>query len=180
MVELTASTLLPHRGQHGGFPAESGRAWLKAFDPACVTRDLTAVYSYAEGLGVQSFGMLGFCWGAWVVAQAADRHGRLKAGGWCHPSVQVGEVLGTSPGPLDLLRGVAVPIFSAVAGNDPEWLQAEGEGHAILASGAGVEHHSFPAMKHGWVLRSDLSDAANREGTEEAVRKAAAFFQARL
>jgi dienelactone hydrolase len=116
--------------------------------------------------------VVGFCWGAGIVARMLDENcaSRLPLAVACgvafHPSLR-GEEGRT------LVANVARPLLLAPAGDDPAPVQPDGELARMLAendkAGGGEAASSaaggrcvvpFPEMLHGWMTRGPLSDEA--------------------
>ncbi|RHY69197.1 hypothetical protein DYB38_007727 [Aphanomyces astaci] len=74
--------------------------------------------------GVTTFGAVGYCWGAWIVAKcSADSSTELSAGVSFHPSWRVEERYHGEGSGAKIAESITVPQLILTAGNDPNWLK---------------------------------------------------------
>ncbi|RHY63006.1 hypothetical protein DYB34_009059 [Aphanomyces astaci] len=74
--------------------------------------------------GVTTFGAVGYCWGAWIVAKcSADSSTELSAGVSFHPSWRVEERYHGEGSGAKIAESITVPQLILTAGNDPKWLK---------------------------------------------------------
>ena len=164
----------------GGFGSEGGTKMLRENDFAKVRGQLGEALAHLEGLGATSVGLLGFCWGAYMVFKACQeeaKHALVRAAVSAHPSLKVSQLIYDDDAPEDLAAKVAVPQLLLPAGND-DAVYKDGTLTGIMAE-RGVEGRSIPFedMRHGWVPRGDASDPAVASAVFKAVREGAAFFR---
>jgi len=156
--------------------------WLKRFPWEKVSKDLTAtVYPHLAAKGVESFGMMGFCWGSWVVLKASGT-GKLSAGVSAHPSHSKIEPLwgGTEE---KLFEAVQCPQLIMAAANDPDLHKPGGLDEKELKKkpfGDKCIVREFARQQHGWVPRGDISDAVIAEDVEAALSLTLEFFRTNL
>lgn len=115
----------------GGFQGKSEefatRDWLNQYTWERINEDLTTlVYPYLESRGIEKTGMVGSCWGGWIVFESSAGD-KLSAGVSFHPSLSRG-----TKTPDQMAEAVAVPQMVLAAGNDPVEVQEGGSIEAIL------------------------------------------------
>lgn len=115
------------------------------------------VYPYLEKKGVKKIGIMGICYGTYIVFNASTS-GKISAGINYHPSLtHFGD-------PEPLTENVKCPQLLLSAENDHEKVKEGGSVEKILKSkdfGDKCKVKDFPDMKHGWMNRGDLSVAEN-------------------
>lgn len=163
----------------GGFGSPGGKAFLEGHDWKSLAPKLDEVYAEMKANGVESIGIIGFCWGAWVVFHASST-GKVNAGVSCHPSVRVGPLL-YGEQETALAQAVTVPQCLMPASNDPANLKTGGElVNIINGNDVLCETHEYADMMHGWVPRGDASQPLVAEKVEHALTRATLFFRAHL
>jgi len=137
---------------------------------------------FLQSKGIESVGLIGFCYGCWVVFNiCADESfdlSMIKCGVNCHPSLGV-ETRIFERDPLPLVRRVRVPQLLLPAGNDPDDVKPGGEVLRILGEkefGGDCETVVFPEQQHGWVVRGDLNVEATKRDCELAIERALHYF----
>lgn len=162
------------------FAAEGGVDWFKSQDYDKMGPSIKACASFLqEKTGGQAIGVLGFCFGTWLLSKASstgDVDFACAVG--CHPATALESgVFGGSE--VDMLNGLKQPTLFLWAGNDSEIFTKDGEGKAALEkSGGGVVE--FEDMLHGWVSRGDVGDAVVKADVEKAVDNICSFFEANM
>eukprot|EP01129_Flabellula_baltica_P003123 TRINITY_DN12967_c0_g1_i1.p1 TRINITY_DN12967_c0_g1~~TRINITY_DN12967_c0_g1_i1.p1 ORF type:complete len:251 (+),score=49.95 TRINITY_DN12967_c0_g1_i1:44-796(+) len=143
------------------------------------------VIPYLSGVGVQSAGLMGFCWGGWLIfklcADEAVDTSIIKCGVHCHPSPQVEELVFQSD-PLLMARQLKdIPQLILSAGNDTDYVKPGAEYEKILTERniTCVTHH-FPDQSHGWVVRGDLTIPETDRDVKLALEKSLEFFKEML
>eukprot|EP01130_Rhizamoeba_saxonica_P002491 TRINITY_DN12283_c0_g1_i1.p1 TRINITY_DN12283_c0_g1~~TRINITY_DN12283_c0_g1_i1.p1 ORF type:complete len:263 (+),score=78.04 TRINITY_DN12283_c0_g1_i1:38-790(+) len=125
--------------------------------------------------GVKSIGLLGFCWGSWMVFQVSGDEtldtSLFKAGVNFHPSLAL-EPYVFERSVTDLAGRVEnTPQLLLSASNDPDFVQPDGEVLQILNSKfEGSAGHFFEEQQHGWVNRGDLEVEATKRDVEKALQ----------
>ena len=123
------------------------------------------IYPYLEKKGVKRIGMMGFCWGGYIVfCASADE--RINAGVSCHPVLDRSKET-----PLQLAQGVKCPQLVLPAGNDPKVIK---EGNVVDKTlkekfGEKALVKTFKDMKHGWVNKGDLKKPKVAKDVKEAM-----------
>ena len=133
------------------------RDWLQGYTWDKLENDVNQVFPYLESKGVKRIAMAGFCYGAYVVF-SASASGKVHLGLNFHPSLTIyGQ-------PEPLAENAKCPHLVLPAGNDPDQVKEGGSVEKILKSkdfGDKVKFRDFPDMKHGWMIRSELTVAEN-------------------
>jgi len=154
--------------------------WIKKFPWSKVEQDLFGkAVPLLEQNGAKSIGILGFCWGSWVVFHASSSD-KIHAGVSAHPSVRVAGMLGENE--LDLSKAIKCPQLIMPAGNDPDNVKKGGAHIEELKKksfGDKCEVVEF-AQNHGWVPRGDISDPEVAKGFKDAMDLTIAFFRKHL
>lgn len=163
----------------GGWGSDRCQAFLRGQTWPKLSDELDLVLDHLHKQGIESVGIVGFCWGAWVVFHACAT-GKFNAGASCHPSLMIGNLFHgeTVEG---LSATVKAPQQLNAAGNDPDNVKEGGDVQKILqANGVVCETHHFADMNHGWVPRGDVSDDAVKAGVEKAMTNMITFFNTHL
>mmetsp|Transcript_25470 Transcript_25470/g.37570 ORF Transcript_25470/g.37570 Transcript_25470/m.37570 type:complete len:263 (-) Transcript_25470:118-906(-) len=141
---------------------------------------MKAVFDYLDSKGFANIGMVGFCWGGWVVCKCASLSDKIRVAVVPHPSIQIeGGLMGGDN--VALASQVHFPILLLPAGNDGaeyrdggELLEVFKRNHAASAS------EDYPDMRHGWASRGDMSDDAVRRDATKAINRVQAFLSEHL
>jgi dienelactone hydrolase len=142
-------------------------------------QDIQTLFAYVDGLGIQTIGTLGFCWGIWLGFKASAAGFPIIAGAGAHPSIRLEEYHGRTPEQLAEL--VNCPMMLASARNDPPNVQEGGAIEQILKSRFPLsEIKSFTEVDHGWVTRGSLEDPIISQSASEAIEKLSAFLSRAL
>jgi len=158
------------------FAQDGGVDWFKSQNYAKVGPDVQACAAFLkEETGGQSMGVLGFCYGTWLLSKASstgDVDFACAVG--CHPATVLEEaVFGNSE--EEMMNGLKQPTKFLWAGNDSEAYLKDGACKAALEkSGGGVVEYGD--MLHGWVSRGDIADEKVKEGVEKAMNDIMGFF----
>uniref|UniRef100_A0A6B2LG48 Dienelactone hydrolase domain-containing protein n=1 Tax=Arcella intermedia TaxID=1963864 RepID=A0A6B2LG48_9EUKA len=155
------------------------KPWLFKFPWPKVKEDLQSkVLPFLHANGAKCIGMVGFCWGNWVVFHACAELGDIKAGASAHPSaVKACEHFGEDVG--EIIKEIHVPNLVLTAGNDPDSIKPGGV-HAENLKKSGGEVDEYKEQNHGWVTRGDLSDPKVEAAVKDATDKIIAFFKRHL
>jgi dienelactone hydrolase len=170
--DLLRGDTFPDNGKFDGFGE-----WLKKHPVMRVTDDvINYVVPHAKSKGVTSIGLIGFCWGTYVMTHLSLRHPEFKAVVHPHPAYQIFSMLGED-GPTALSK-VTIPQFYMPAGNDDVGLKPNGALIALLKKNLGekVKSVEFPKMQHGWFVRGDLADPQTATDCKETFRLSIEFF----
>ena len=168
---------------HGGldpFPVE----WVKKFTPERLTTDVEIVRTAltTELIDGGKAGIIGFCWGAFVVFECCQKKDSFSAGVSMHPSIQIAGIFGHSP--VQLAEGVTCPQLLLPAGNDQEADKPGGDVIVALQKLPGIgdacKSHVFPEMVHGWVPRGDVSEPAIARDVDLAMKMTKDFLDTHL
>mmetsp|Transcript_109386 Transcript_109386/g.244426 ORF Transcript_109386/g.244426 Transcript_109386/m.244426 type:complete len:268 (-) Transcript_109386:34-837(-) len=139
--------------------------WIKKHSWSSLQARVEAVFAHLEGKKV---GMVGFCWGGWLLCHASALSKSVLCGVIAHPSVGLEQLFGGSP--ATLASTVQCPILFMPAGNDPPIYAPGGDVFdAVKAKHAATATIAFPEMQHGWVARGDSNDDKVKRDIEEAV-----------
>jgi len=138
-----------------------------------IEKDVHMAVDYLKSNGATKFGILGFCWGNWVVFHACTGT-QFACGVSCHPSAvfccqKHGENIDT------IVSSINCPQLVMPAGNDPPEMLEGGKFHEVLKHKGSV-FKNFPNEKHGWVTRGDLSNATTVAAVKEAMKSTVEFF----
>ena len=152
--------------------------------PNEVDRDLGVLVRYLRAAGVERLSIVGFCFGAWVVARAlaSEANHEFACGIGVHPSLQLEKLLVKGSTDVELAKRVgATPFLLMPAAGDHANLKPGGEVCKVLAAARGVADaevsHPFESMKHGWVTRGDdTADAEIARDQSKALERAAEFI----
>lgn len=126
--------------------------------------------------GVESFALLGFCWGSYIAFKAcgeANHRIRILCNLSCHPSVH--SLAGRfNEKEIDIVERVNCPQFVAATKNEPSSWKPGGEIQSLLSKKAFAQHNEFVVydqMSHGFVTRGDTKDKATREAIQDCLTK---------
>jgi dienelactone hydrolase len=113
------------------------------------------VLEYLSHTGTgRKIGMVGFCWGGWVVFHTCAMTDAVCCAAVPHPSVHIEAGLFGGDA-VALARSVQCPVHLLPAGNDPELYTAPGGAIAAALAARHPQSRStpFPEMEHGWMPR---------------------------
>lgn len=166
-------------GNYGGFPfTDEGFNWFSQFNSERVLNDTNAVYGYMINAGyvIESWGSVGYCWGAWSGFWQATT-GAISAQVSAHPSLQVEDFIGN--GQESLVKAVAAPVLLLPTGPDPESVKPGGDVENWLENDANqtVEIYEFSEMEHGFVPRGDISVPEVERDVKLAMEKTVEFLK---
>jgi len=155
--------------------------WVKKYPWDKLNSIVGKLTTYLEGLGVKSFGILGFCWGTYAVVKASAS-GKFAAGVHFHPShPKIGGIFDEDE--KAMITAIKCPQLICAAGNDPASVKPGGLSEEILNKkdfGKENQFVNFPDMQHGWTNRGDISDPKIAKDVQKAVDLATAFFKKHL
>jgi len=153
--------------------------WLLRTPWSKVRDDLAnKVFPFLKEHGAKTFGIVGFCWGNWVVFHASAEFPEIKAGASAHPSaVQACEKFGEN---LDeIIDKIKVPQLVLAAGNDLDSIKPGGV-YAEKLKQHGGEFYEYKDQNHGWVNRGDLNDPKVEAAVKDATEKIINIFKKHL
>uniref|UniRef100_A0A6B2LGN7 Dienelactone hydrolase domain-containing protein n=1 Tax=Arcella intermedia TaxID=1963864 RepID=A0A6B2LGN7_9EUKA len=154
------------------------KPWVSKTPWSKVNADLQVLTHHLKQNGAASIGIMGFCWGSWVVFHASAS-ADIKAGICVHPAiVKLSELFEEN---LDeLVDHVKAPQLILNAGNDSD-LFKEGGKYAVKLKERGLcEVVDYPDMTHGWVPRGNLSDPAVEAAVIDVTNRVIEYFQKHL
>lgn len=143
-----------------GLLAPINTPWAKAEEAL-----RTGVLPYLEQRGCTPgrAGIVGFCWGAWVVMRAcAEFAGAFACGASAHPSVS-GMTTRWGEDEPALLRAVRAPQLVLASKDEPaSWKPGGTAEQTLRAAGGGpaTVFREFGSMSHGFVPRGNIDDPA--------------------
>jgi dienelactone hydrolase len=154
--------------------------YMAGFDYPTFSAKFKAAFLLFKAAGVDQIGLIGFCWGGWLLCQILadpEMPPEIKAGVIAHPSVHLeGMVFGRNAS--ELVAKVQRPILLLPAGNDPDRYRAGGDIFEPLKAAqpdSDVDLH-FSEMTHGWVPRGDLSDPSVEACVDMAMKASFEYF----
>lgn len=170
--DLFRGDTFPDNGKFDGFGE-----WLKKHPIERLTNDvINHVVPFAKSKGVTSIGLIGFCWGSYVLTHLSIAHPDFKAAVHPHPSFQIFAMLGEDGAAA--LHKVTNPQLYLPAGADAAGLKPNGELIEALKKNLGdkVQSVEFPNMQHGWFVRGDLADSNIAADYQASFKLALEFF----
>lgn len=156
-------------------------AWVKRFPwEGGLEVDLDRCVRVLKDRGVTKMGIMGFCWGSFVVFKGCAS-GDFSVGVSPHPShIKIAELLDAGDDFRTLAEGVTCPQLLLPAAGDDAMYKPGSEMMAILEGkegiGAAMESVEYPEMTHGWVIRGDLNEPAVVRDADDALARATAAF----
>lgn len=118
-------------------------------------------YLAQAGCSEGKAGILGFCWGAWVVVRACGAFpGAFACGASAHPSVS-GMATRWGEDEALLLRAVRAPQLVLASRDEPQSWKPGGATEDTLRAATGSSSHvfkEFSTVSHGFVPRGNLND----------------------
>jgi len=154
--------------------------WLKKTPWSKVESDINdKVIPFLEQQGAKKFGILGYCWGNWVVFHASTS-GKFSAGVSAHPSaVRISEMLGENL--LEMVHNIKCPQLIMSAVNDSADLKPGGKYAEEIKKNFGTsEIVEYKTMNHGWVTRGELTNEDVAKCVKESVLHTISFFEKHL
>jgi len=152
--------------------------WAKKADWDVIQGIINKLLAYLEGLGVKSFGILGFCWGSWPVVKASGS-GKFSAGVSLHPShPRILPMFGEDE--KTVIGKIQCPQLFLPAGNDGDTVKSKGLSDQVLSTkdfGKDCVFQEFPDMNHGWSNRGDVSDPKVARDVRGAMDLVTAFLK---
>jgi len=141
---------------------------------------LLKVVAAMKADGVEKFGCMGFCYGAWVGLKLSAQVPEMICGVSPHPSAHIEGMLGGDPAKLGEASLCPWAFFPAGVvgepGGDPDIYDAEGLLFQALEKkfpGKNVTKR-FSEMQHGWSVRGHIKEEEHNAGRGEAVQAAVA------
>ncbi|KAL9611121.1 MAG: hypothetical protein Q9167_004225 [Letrouitia subvulpina] len=131
------------------------------------------VRALKEKHGFKKVGAIGYCWGGWVVFQLGGLEGNVvDCISTAHPSIFTREEIGA----------VKVPVQILAPEHDTQ-LTPELRDYCnktIPSLNLEYDYQYFPGLSHGFAVRADLNDEAQKKGLERAKNAAVYWFSTRL
>ncbi|KAI9023467.1 dienelactone hydrolase family-domain-containing protein [Hyaloraphidium curvatum] len=133
--------------------------------------------------GADKIGMIGYCWGGWVIAHtAADPAAGplVNAAAIFHPSIHLEDGVWGGKA-AELLGKSSAPMLFCPAENDPPVYIPGGPYYDSLKKvQPATASVPFKGVQHGFVNRGDLAAPGVKEAVGKAIDDAAAFFSTTL
>ena len=149
--------------------------WLKKYpvEDKLLPKIQDAVKFLQDEVKVERIASYGYCWGSWVGAvYSASETSAVNSHVSFHPSWIVENLLNGEGAADKLAERVKAAQLLLAAENDTPFVKPNGSVHKILQERADIGPKSdvveFPDMKHGWVNRGDIADAAVKAGVKKA------------
>ena len=163
------------------------KAFVKRFTSAELLADTEVLHKFLDARGVEKFGMVGFCWGAFPLFKVAGLAGsrpKLVCCASFHPSVMgVAKELGENCEEI-VQQAVASGCAQMVVATpmEPKEWQPDGSVQKMLVSGLGEAAVSFTAttQQHGYMTRGDTTKPAVLMEVEKSIREVISFVRPRL
>jgi dienelactone hydrolase len=158
--------------------------WVKerSFADFIKPKLLSTVIPYLKNThGVETIVATGFCWGSYLALQAAadsDVRDDITATAHFHPALKLNTAFDANdPECLEIAPLVSSPTLLVPAGNDPDFLGPNGSIMALLQK-KNPDSRSvvMKDMKHGFVIRGDISDPLVKRDVQGALQLAIEFF----
>jgi len=151
--------------------------WCAKFTWSILKKDIDTVVSFLEKRGVSSFGIVGFCWGSWVVFHACASS-KFSVGVSYHPSVtNCASLYGEND--IELTKAIQCPQLLLPASNDPDTYKTGATITELKNKpfGNDCETVVFPDMVHGWVPRGDLTNPNVARDVKKAMEISIKYLQ---
>lgn len=169
----------PHDGdfcKFDSFAQDGGVDWFKTQTYDTVGPDVKACADFLnEKTGSQPIGVLGFCFGTWLLSKASSTGDvKFACAVGCHPATVLEKAVfgGDEEAMMNELKQ---PTLFLWAGNDSTDYTGDGPlKKALEKSGGGVTEYT--EMLHGWVSRGDVSDPAVKRDFEKSLNEITSFF----
>jgi len=136
-----------------------------------VQEDLDLCYAKLEGKKV---GLIGMCWGSWIIAHESARKAPFVCGAMVHPALGLAGMFGsTSDDLIKTLNDHPMIVFPCK--DDDDNMRPGNTLHQHL--GDKVDIHEVDACNHGFFTQGDLSDETIARHVEIVFEKTTAFFK---
>lgn len=140
---------------------------------------LDLVYAHLQAQGVTKIGMIGMCYGSWVVFSESARNAPIVAGVNCHPSIRLEGMFGGSA--ETIAQRANHPMLLFPCANDPDDLKKGGAVEKIFAEKKiPLEIFEFSAQQHGFVSQGNMTDEKVGPDVAVAIDRATAYLKAKL
>ena len=160
--------------------------WLPQFPYEKVKPEIQTCVRFLQSKdAADKVGLMGFCYGCWInfkLCGDSELQNYFSAGVNCHPSLIIEQKF-FNRDPSTLVEPLTVPQLLLSAGNDPPFVQADGDIIKLLREkpfGDKCNCIDFPDQKHGWVNRGDVSDETVKNEVKRAIESAIAYFKENL
>jgi dienelactone hydrolase len=153
-------------------PAQPGNMnmteWQKRHPDSEIESILTASIQYAKSLGAKRIGAVGYCYGGKFVARLLAKGKGFDVGFFAHPSRLTTDELKAVAGPLSIGAAETDAQFPA-----PKRVEAEG---ALQALKLPYQINLYGGVSHGFAVRANVADKAQKYAKEEAYLQAVRWF----
>lgn len=92
--------------------------WLSQFNYGYMKPKIDEIFTYLNQAGVEKIGLMGVCYGGYLVCHSAIEHPNVVCGVIPHPSIHAEEGL-FGGNNAELAKKVHIPLLLLPAGNDP-------------------------------------------------------------
>lgn len=160
--------------------------WLRAhaYDGEVALRIEDALQYLKTEAQVEHVVAVGYCYGAWLGAKLSARDDIGLLGNIAfHPSWMVENMLHGDGAVEKMVAELKAPQLMVLSGDEPALLREGGKVAATLQArddhniGKLSQVKDFPQMKHGFVMRGDVSDEAVKDAVMHAWHLAVKFLQ---
>jgi len=162
------------------FAPDGGVAWIQSNSYDVMAPRLKAATAFLkETEPDQKIGVMGFCYGTWLMCKASSTGDiSFDCGVGCHPTTILEKaVFGRDEEAM--MDALKQPTTILWAGNDVDTYTGEGSNKKAIEK-TGGKVHEFPDMQHGWVSRGCISDAAVKAGVETAMTNIKEFLETHM
>lgn len=190
---LEISNFLADNGFHVFFPdLLHGHKLTGEVDPlpnfpeelAKITWDITrkdileVLVPHMKSKGVETFGLIGFCWGPRIIANLCAESDDFSVGVNIHPTWRAFTIHSEQPLEVASKLKKAAQLY-CVAGNDDDNYKEGGKFHNILKENLRekFQYVYYPDMFHGWVNRAPKGEPEVLKAANDAIRRGVDFLK---
>jgi len=163
--------------QFDSFAQDGGVDWFKGNHYEKHGPNVKAAVDFLQSKNPnQPVGVLGFCFGSWLLSKAsATGDADFKCAVGCHPATVLEKaVFGGDE--VAMMEGLQQPTRFLWAGNDStDYINGGVLQKALEKSGGGVIE--YKDMLHGWVSRGDVQDKTVKAAVEKSMEEIMEFFE---
>jgi len=179
LVDTFAGDNVPDGPQPNAMPVGFNiTEWQKRHGPEQVLPLIGNVIKNLTDQGVQRLAATGYCFGGKYIFLSLDRNW-IQVGSTSHPSL-----LTIPNDPLELRAKSHGPLLINSCEIDPQFgAEAQNQTDAILGNGRyepGYKRTYYPGASHGFGLRANLSNPAEKRAFDESYKEIVKWFDAHL
>jgi len=152
-------------------------SWLQTLTWDSVKNDLVnKVYPYLEQKGFKNWGMIGACFGGWVVMQSSIETDKVVAGISYHPSLQ-GRIDNSTMNTMGEL--VKSPQLVITTMQEPDQVKPNGVMHKQLETRFSNTSmfKLYPGEDHGFVTRGNMTNSTTEIAVNESIEMTYEFLE---